>query len=433
MKINSIINIAKKDILLLSKDKGALFFTIGFPIIMAVFFGSVFSGNGGSSRGISLAIADLDQTESSREYIAELSNSDALRVSEFSEEIASERVRTGKTSAMIVVPKGFGAARESLFDNKTPTIKLGIDPGKKAAAGMLEGILMARAAEDMQSSFSDSKKMNNEVKKSLKLLSDGNNNEPELTSFLGSLEKWLDTEEEKQLQTELSGEDLQQTNGMQGFTPMVIEKQDIRKEQKGPKNGYAISFPQGMVWGIIGAISTFSLALVTELKQGTLARLGSSPISRMSILAGKATACFTTIITVSSTLIAIGIFAFDIHIYSWPVLATSIVSSAIGFSGLMMLLSVLSKTEKSASGLSWAILMMFSMTGGGMIPLMFMPEWMATVGQFSPVKWAIVSYEGALWRQFSLLEILPTAMMLTVMGLVTFTIGSYRFNKIDVS
>ncbi|MCP4271251.1 MAG: ABC transporter permease [Gammaproteobacteria bacterium] len=428
MKIIMMFQICKKDMLLLVRDKSALFFTVGFPFLMAIFFGTVFSG-GSSSPGISLAIADQDNTLESKAYIETLDESAALRVELLDEKVANEKVRKGKISAMLVIPKGFGAARESLFDGVTPEIRLGIDPGKKAAAGMLQGVLMAQAAKDMQSKFTDTTQMMNEVDKSLALIENDSGEQSELVGFLGSLRKWMKSEKEKEATSEVNSSNGATTNT---FMPLIINNIDIIKEKKGPQNPYAISFPQGMVWGIIGAISTFSLALITEARDGTLSRLSSAPISRMTILGGKALASFLTIAGISSLLMLVGIVIFDITIHSWAVLIVSIFSAAIGFSGLMMFLAVLGKTEKAASGISWAVMIVMAMTGGGMIPLMFMPKWMAAVADFSPIKWAVFSFEGALWRQYSLIDLLPSTLLLLTLGVVAFISGSYIFNRREI-
>jgi len=56
-----------------------------------------------------------------------------------------------------------------------------------------------------------------------------------------------------------------------------------------------------------------------------------------------------------------------------------------------------------------------------------MPRWMATTGNFSPVKWAILAMEGALWRGFSLREMLLPCAILVAVGIVTFAIGVRTF------
>lgn len=436
MFLSSIIEICMKDIRLLIADKSAIFFTIGFPLIMATFFGTIFSGSG-STAGISLAVADLDRTEQSIAYIESLKTSDALRVTELDEHTAKERVRKGKIAAVMIIPEGFGVAKKSLFDANTPTIQLGIDPSRKAAAGMLKGILMAQAAEDMQKQFTDTSAMMDELDAGLQSLAVEQIDDPELKTMLSSIKSWMETDNlnnstadtAQSGNTETDSESTASEETFQGFTPLTIEDKDIQRERTGPKNAYAVSFPQGMVWGIIGAITTYSLALISEVNAGTLGRLSSAPISRMTILGGKALACFLTIFMVSLFLILIATLVFKVPIYSWPLLFLSISACSLGFSGMMMFLAVLGKTEKAASGISWAILMIMAMTGGGMIPLVVMPKWMATLSEFSPIKWAVVSFEGAFWRQYNLEDLLPVTSLLLALGIVCFFIGTYVFNR----
>ena len=49
------------------------------------------------------------------------------------------------------------------------------------------------------------------------------------------------------------------------------------------------------------------------------------------------------------------------------------------------------------------------------VPLFAMPSWMAQAGNVSPVKWAVIALEGAVWRGFSLAEMaLPLGIPLTL-------------------
>ena len=88
---------------------------------------------------------------------------------------------------------------------------------------------------------------------------------------------------------------------------------------------------------------------------------------------------------------------------------------------------MLGKTERSAAGIGWAVLIVMAMIGGGMIPLFVMPAWMQTMSHASPVKWSILAMEGAIWRNFSLAELaLPCGILLAV-GVVCFAIGTHAF------
>ena len=53
-----------------------------------------------------------------------------------------------------------------------------------------------------------------------------------------------------------------------------------------------------------------------------------------------------------------------------------------------------------------------------------MPDWMKSVSHFSPVKWAILSFEGATWRGFSYAELLVPCSIMLALGVVLFIAGS---------
>jgi len=148
-----------------------------------------------------------------------------------------------------------------------------------------------------------------------------------------------------------------------------------------------------------------------------------------AILAGKALACFASTIAIAGVLLLVGAVAFDVRPDSVPMLVMAIVPIAVGFVGIMMLLAVLGKTEAAAGGIGWAILTVFAMIGGGMLPLAFMPSWLSSVSDLSPVKWSILALEGALWRGFTPAEMLRPASVLVAIGVVGFLSGAWLFRR----
>ena len=52
-----------------------------------------------------------------------------------------------------------------------------------------------------------------------------------------------------------------------------------------------------------------------------------------------------------------------------------------------------------------------------------MPDWMLRLSNFSPVKWGIIALEGAVWRGFSLPEMLLPCGILIAVGVVCFLLG----------
>jgi ABC-2 type transport system permease protein len=415
--MKAIWTLAIKDLQILLRDKSGFFFTFFYPILIAVFFGVIFSGSGGSGStksALFVFIIDQDNTDISQKFVQTLSKSKDLELTPISLEKAQEAVRLGKKAAYILIKEGYGKARENMFTGSTPTVEIGIDPSRSAEANLLTGLLMQYGAQDMQNRFSDRKFMRKQVEESLQKLP--KKQSTTLSNFLSSLNNYL-------------SDTTSSTNNGQfkGFEPLKVEQKEIIRQRIGPPNSFAITFPQGVMWGIIACITTFAVSLVTERNKGTLTRLLTGPLKSYQILGSKALACFLTTISVDIILMLIGIFVFGIKVASYPKLAIGLVIVAGSFVGIMMLLSVLGKTERAASGIGWAVLMVFAMIGGGMMPLFFMPDWLKALSDISPIKWGILALEGAIWRDFTFSELLKPYLVLVGFGMVSFIIGARLF------
>ena len=119
----------------------------------------------------------------------------------------------------------------------------------------------------------------------------------------------------------------------------------------------------------------------------------------------------------------IGVGGFGLRPSSVALLALACVSAAAGFVGFMMMVAGLGKTEQAVGGAGWAVLMPMALFGGAMMPQFVMPGWMQTAGNASPIKWAILAIEGALWRGFTLAEMVLPCGILLGFGAVCFAVG----------
>jgi ABC-2 type transport system permease protein len=62
----------------------------------------------------------------------------------------------------------------------------------------------------------------------------------------------------------------------------------------GPREPFQITFPQGIIWGILTCAASFAVSIVKERATGTFQRVCVGPVSEFHVLAGKAVACFMT-------------------------------------------------------------------------------------------------------------------------------------------
>ncbi len=418
--MKSIWILAIKDLRILLRDKSGFFFTFFYPILIAVFFGVIFSGSGGGSRptksALSVYVIDEDNTDISKKFVETLSKSEDLELTPISLEKAQEEVRLGNKAAYILIKKGYGKARENMFTSSSPAVEIGIDPARRAEAYLLTGLLLQYGAQDLQKAFTDRNLMRKQIKTSLRQLPKNESNT--LSDFLSSMDTYL-------ADTASSADN--GSGGFKGFEPLKVEEKEIIRQRIGPPSSFAVTFPQGVMWGIIACITTFAVSLISERNKGTLTRLLTGPLKSYQILGSKALACFLTTISVSIFIMMIGVFVFGVKPASYLKLGIGLIIVSGSFVGLMMLLSVISKSERSASGIGWAVLMVFAMIGGGMLPLFFMPDWLKALSNISPIKWGILALEGAIWRDFTFSELLQPYLILTAFGLVTFFIGARLF------
>jgi len=428
--MNAAISIALKDLKLLLRDRAGLFWVIGFPLISAILWGAIFSGSGGGgvASKMKVAVVDLDKSPNSEAFIVDLEKSDSIAVLRHTQEEAATLVRRGKVVASLTLKEGYGA--DSGFGMVTGEgsnkMELALDPARRAESGMLQGMLMQAQFENLRNKFSDRTKMREMLSSSLGDLQGDTTIDPKqrglLTNMLGGIDKFFEQADQSILDSGPMGK---------GTTTPTIPEVAVTREAdpNKPKNTFSVTFPSGLMWGVIACVSAFALSLVQERDKGTLLRLQLAPISPAAILAGKGFACFTAMVLETLLIFAIGLLFFDVGVRNLVFLAIGVLSSAICFSGIMMLICGISRSERVVSGASWGAMLLFMMFGGGMIPLIAMPSWMLKLADFSPVKWAIYAMEGGVWRPLSAAELVPTWGLLLGGGIAAYSIGVYLFRK----
>lgn len=317
--------------------------------------------------------------------------------------------------AFLVIPKGFGNA-DLFFSPDRPTLEVGMDPSRQAEAGYLQGLLTEAQFKGMQDLFTDKKKLEENFQKGLKQLEKAKDLKPAQRDLL---KKFF-----SEMNNFFQQMDPQMMNDGRGFQPGQVKMVSITRNTRArPRSSFEITFPSSVLWGILSCVLTFIISIVMERVNGTFLRIRFSPMTWTQILGGKALACFTTCIAVSLVMLIIGRVIFGVRLEHPIQLALAVISLSICFVGIQMLLATLGKTVEGVAGAAWGILMPMAMIGGAMVPLIAMPEWMLQISSLSPVKWGIIALEGAIWRDYSLSEMLMPCGILIGIGLVAFTIG----------
>jgi len=422
--MSGVLTLAIKDLRLLLRDRFGMFWVILFPLLMALFFGSIFSGGGSRAGAMKLALVG-DSSTATQTFFKQLSQSDVLKTTPMPIDSARALVAHGDLTAYVrYIPADGGGGSFMSFGRDS--IEVGIDPSRRAESEYLRGLISQAYFMQLQSKFTDPKQWRREVNRGLGMV--------DSSSWLSGEQKSLLYGVLGNLDTFLSTVDTVETSVVRKNSPfgdINLRMTDVTSDTAHPHSSWEITFPQSLLWALIGCAATFALSIVMERRTGTYLRLRLAPISRIQILLGKGLACFVACSLVCALLLGFGALVFGVRIGSLGLLAASVLSAAFCFVGIMMLISVLGKSERTVAGASWAILLVMSMIGGGMLPLMFMPEWIARLSNFSPMKWCVLSFEGAIWRGFGISDLLIPYGILISIGLLGFAIGTFVLSRAD--
>jgi ABC-2 type transport system permease protein len=432
--VRTIFVLAVKDLRLLLRDKAAFFFTFIFPLVFGVLFGAVFSGAAGGDgpQELAIAIVDLDQSEDSREVVESFMTDSRLDAQQAESALAAqELVRTAKVEAFVIIPEGFGAAARMPFGGSPMAIDVGSGPSGRATRGLLTGIATQKLYQHLQENMVDPQRAGEMVRQARDVLGEAAGLDATrriaLQGLLSAAERAV---VDMPADTTIDGD-----SGAAGFDIVNITQVEVTSGETGDTpeeltiSAFAITFPQAILWAVMGCAAGFGVSLVTERTGGTMTRLRVAPIGRWHIVLGKALACLITTLAVSTVLLLLAWLVFGVRPVAPAMLVLAVLAVALCFVGIMMLLAVVGRTEAAASGIGWACLLTLAMIGGGAIPLAFMPPWLREVGHVSPVKWGILAIEGGLWRGLTPTEMLLPIGVLLGIGAATFTIGAVVFAR----
>jgi ABC-2 type transport system permease protein len=439
--MSSILTIALKDLRLMRRDWLGLFFILGFPLLMGLFFGLVMGSIDTGSAKLNIAVVDEDGSEASRRFITTLEKSGNAVVHQVDDRAAAtERVRRGELVGLIVIPKSFGKSAGAFWKEDRPAIGVGVDPSRQAEAGLLQGLVMQASGELLGDFFQNPQRMKpliDDARKEIEQADDIPATQRVLLSgMMSAVDQMLDWNAKLNA---AEAEDAEQNAGGQiSRAPSMelarIEAIDVRYQPgeeplvKRLQSKWDISFPQAMMWGVLGCAAGFAVSLVRERTGGTMVRLNVAPITKTHILAGKGLACFLAVVGVIAAMTALG-YVLGMRPRQPLYLAAAALCIAVCFVGIMLLMSVLGRTEEAVSGAAWGVGVVMAMFGGGMIPLAFMPPWMQNISNFSPIKWGVLAMEGAIWRGFDLSQMLLPCGVLLAVGIACFAAGVWMLSK----
>lgn len=326
------------------RDRLALFFGIGFPLIFLFVFGGLFSGNNDVS--FNVALVNQSHTKFADNFSKELKDSKVIKVkpdiTNLSE--AKQKMSRSEIDATIVLPSDFGAV-----DSKTHM------PGGQAK------VLYTQNNEQSGSA---------------------------LKSVLAAMFKGINgkfvTEKE----------------------PFSVQSDEL-KEKSLTQFDYTFAGLLGFAilgMGIFGPINVFP----ELKKMGILRRLSTTPLRVweyfLSVMLGQATTGLISIVIMFA--VAIGVFHLNV-VGNVLELAIYTVLSIFMILGIGLAIGGWAKNERQAAPLSNIIVFPMMFLAGTFFPRFLMPEWLQTVSGFLPLTPVIDGIRLISTEGMHLTQILP--------------------------
>jgi ABC-2 type transport system permease protein len=426
MSLITISAMVRKDLALFFSDRRSVIVSFVVPIAIASFFGSVFSGpsNNGERARIDVAIVDLDQSVISKAIVAGADGDKNLNVAKPGGADAREQVRKGKTPVAVIIPAGFGDAAGKAFfgGGDKPTLTLLHDPSRTIELAMVNGVMTQHVMEAVSRQMFNGDQGRQLVDQALTDLQGSTmaaDRKRLLVEMLGSVQKYYREQPADAAQAESRG----------GITmPYTVQEEAITSGSNVAYNGYAHSFAGMAIQFLLFAMANIGVEMLLERQRGLWSRMRSAPVSKTTLLFGKA---------VSGALISLMILLVSFA-FAMVVFKVRIQGSLVGFLGVAIACSVMASTfgllvaalgnsPATARGVTTLAVLMMVMLGGAWVPTFIFPAWLQQFTLVVPVRWAVDGIDAMTWRGIGLSGALMPTAILVVFAAVFWAVAASRF------
>ena len=171
-------------------------------------------------------------------------------------------------------------------------------------------------------------------------------------------------------------------------------------------------------------VSHLADAVVTERSAGTLRRLMSTPLSKASLLLGKALPFF-----IMAVIQMIFILWFSNQFFGLPLgnsplaLMVIILATSLTVAGLGILIAGLARTPTQSGAVAIFIVLAMGVASGSMMPQIKI----GGVGLITPHHWALEGIQNVIARGMGMEGVVMQSGILLGMALLFFIIGAWRF------
>jgi ABC-2 type transport system permease protein len=208
--------------------------------------------------------------------------------------------------------------------------------------------------------------------------------------------------------------------------PIQIETQQSIPVAVSTSNGFGQSTSGMGSMAVMSFVLGVSAVFLIERREGTLQRLLTLPVTRFQILIGKLLSYYIFGVLVFAVMIGIGLF-FGVRWGDPFGVVVVVLTFTLTFTALGLAVSTFVRSSAQAAGITLLITMTLAPLGGAWWPLNIVPQWMQTIGRLSPIAWSQDAFTRMVYYGGTLIDILPSVLVLLGFASVFLMVGLARF------
>lgn len=370
----------RKEIQMMLKEKGNVFWLFLLPILFIVLFSSIF-GNV-ANKNIAIQYIDQDNTKASHQFLDAIQAVKGFELKQdanltFDEQV--QKIKDGKQTSLLVIPKGFEDELKS--GQAKANLQLYRDATADQSVAPIQAIL-----QNVATGYRESK----------------------LKGTLQALGK-TDAQAQQILTPPIQVQEVKENAAKANMITQIVP-------------GYTVMF---VFFIIIPMVRTF----MKEKESGMIARLRSTPLKPLSYLMGIWISNILVVLIQCSVLLGFGHFVYHLYLGNVMAIAMIVLALAICGTGFGLLLSMWVQNENQGVGFTQLLTMGGAVVAGLWFPSDFLPRFAQIIGMFTPQYWAMHGLQDVMIRGAQVGDIGMNILVLLGFGAVTLVLALARYKR----
>jgi ABC-2 type transport system permease protein len=193
-------------------------------------------------------------------------------------------------------------------------------------------------------------------------------------------------------------------------------------------NPYNQFSPGMMVMFAIFGLTSAAMVMVSERKNGAMARLLTTPMTKAELIGGHILGMFLVFFAQQLLLVIFGQLVLKVDYFRQPA-ATLLMIAALSLwvAAFGLLISSLVKKEEQVILFAMIGMFLFSALGGSWFSLEMVGKTFSTIGHLTPTAWAIDGFQNVIMRGLGLESVLLPVGIILAYSAVFFGVAIWKF------